>query len=227
MNRKLLPALVAAALATLCASAASAQTVGELLGSAQLQFESEDGEPLVISKYDTDVDDGTYVPLCTTPCSFQLPAGSYDLMAGDHQTFSVVADGGIQRWLVDDKSVGGVVAGAVLTGLGPGLPLVVLLFRGLIYVISILPCAYNESNDACDFFNDDMNLALIVTGAVGGAMLVTGISLLSTSFGTAELISSTSGTVGLGSGLRLAPGLFAYENPSGGHNLGLGLSLRF
>jgi hypothetical protein len=148
-------------------------------------------------------------------------------MAGDHYTFAVNASGGVQQWVVEDKSIGGIIGGAVLTGVGPALPLVTLLFRGLFYLITVWGCDGTGDDSQCEFFNDDMNLALIITGAIGGGMLVAGIATLTTSFGGAELTSSTAGTLALGSDLRLAPGLFAYENPSGGPNLGLSLQLRF
>ncbi|MBI5489141.1 MAG: hypothetical protein HY905_17530 [Deltaproteobacteria bacterium] len=227
MDRRLLGTLVAATLTMLAASVASAQPTGPLFGPTEIRFRAEGGEPLAISLYDATVDDGTYVPLCTTPCAIQLPYGNHELMAGGHQTFTVAAAGGVQEWLVEDKSIGGIVAGAVLTGVGPGLPLLAMLFRGFAYLFTIWGCGSADTDAQCEFFNDDMDVAMIVTGAVGGAMLIAGIATLTTSFGTAEQVPASAGTLALGPRLRLAPGLFAYENPEGSHNLGLNLALRF
>jgi len=227
MVRRLLGSLVAAALTMLAASAASAQPTGPLFGPTEVRFRSEAGEPLTISLYDATADDGTYVPLCSTPCAIQLPYGNHELMAGDHMTFTVSAAGGVQEWLVEDKSIGGIIAGAVLTGVGPALPLLTMLFRGFAYLFTIWTCGSADTDPQCEFFNDDMDVAMIVTGAVGGALLIAGIATLTTSFGTADQVATSAGTVALGPRLRLAPGLFAYENPAGSYNLGLNLALRF
>lgn len=58
-------------------------------------------------------------------------------------------------------------------------------------------------------------------------MLVAGLTTLLSSYGYAERFDPSAGTVALGRHLRLAPGFFACENVSGGHNMGLSLALRF
>jgi hypothetical protein len=211
----------------LCPGAAAAQGTTLVGGSGptEVQFVAGGEEQLVISRYDPGVDDGTWTPVCMTPCSTIVGPGVYEFMAGDHRTFTVVADGGVQRWVVEDNWLGGIIAGAVLTGLGPLLPPVFMAFRGILLLFTFFGCVGNS--DWCVFFNDGMVTALIVAGGIGGAMLVAGVPLWVSSYGRADRVAVTPGEVALVPRLSFSPGLFAYENRSGGHNLGLNLTLRF
>jgi hypothetical protein len=235
MRRRLVLAIVPLAFGLLPAGAASATELGDALNTTELTFRSGNDEELIISRLNEDPDNWEYEPVCRTPCAVRVPAGIYEFMAGNHRTFTVVAEGGTQEWVVEDNNMAGIVAGAVLTGLGPGLPAVTIVVRAIVMLFVIWGCgpdperdpAEYHTPDRCLFFNEDMITSLIVAGSIGGAMLTAGLGTWLSSYGYAERTAASAGTIALGRNVRLLPGLFAYENASGGHDMGLSLALRF
>ena len=197
------PAAVLLAFVALPAAARAQLPVLDESGSTTVEFRSDTGEPQNISLYTEGEDESwDHQPMCETPCALRLPSGTHELMAGAHRTFTIVADGGTQAWRVEDNNLQGIIAGAVLTRLGPLLPPLFLVGR---FFHLLFGGWWACQGDGCEFFSDEMNTALIVAGSLGGAMLLVGLPVWLSSYGSAERFDpATAATLGLPA--RPAPG---------------------
>jgi hypothetical protein len=187
--------------------------------TTELHFTSNDDEQIIISVYDNSPDVYDYEAQCKTPCVLLVPNGSYDFMAGDHRTFEVQAIGGTQYWQVEDNSLGGIVAGAVMTGIGG----ILALAGGVAIAV-----AKDLSDDTWSWSHHDPDLTAewTVTG-VGIGSAVLGLAIWLFSYGESELVQSAGGYLAAGDGMGILPILLAHRDATGESRWGLGLSLRF
>jgi hypothetical protein len=186
--------------------------------TTELRFTSNDDEEYVISIYREDpVWD--YEAQCRTPCSLHVPNGTHEFMAGAHRTFTVYALGGVQVWRVEDNNQAGIVLGSILTGVGG-----ISGFFGALFVNS-----WDDSYDSWGGSGDESHYnepAAIATG-IGFGSAVLGLTIWLLSYGMAEAVLPSDGTIPLGAGLGVLPTLSAGRGETGEDRFALGLALRF
>jgi hypothetical protein len=192
---------------------------GGLTGeTTEVVIRSVEGEPsLPISVEHTgpapDPDEDGYDRLCMTPCMLQLPPGEYELLAGDHRTFEIIANGGTQEWEVEDDSLAGIIAGATLTFVGP----LAIALPGM----GLLTIDWGD-------YEHSRALGYSFIG-VGAALGVLGMLLWVESTGASDLVSSSdddSPVLGLNLGdTVLVPSIAVAPDDQGNLAFGLGFAL--
>jgi hypothetical protein len=161
-----------------------------------------------------------------------VPNGMHEFMAGDHRTFQVYALGGVQRWRVEDNNQAGIVAGAIMTGLGGLVPLLAWSIAGFEDPMAGVSDSYDGYEyDSYGFglgssAEDDANALYAVTG-IGAGTFALGLLIWILSYGSAEQEAVGDGYLPVGQGIGVQPSVFTAEDGLGGRLWGLGLGLRY
>ena len=163
-----------------------------------------------------------YQEVCSTPCSYRVPNGAYQFLVGQRRSFEVTADGGVQLWRLADNSLGRIIAGAAMLGVGAGafLPLGLGIVGG--------------TDGFTDGLSGDFYVAMLqVFGwcaiVLGAAVGVAGAIVWSTAYGYDEMVLlDPSSTPTLAPSVALPPvlpSLLAGRSPDGHDFFGLALTL--
>jgi len=197
-------------------------------GETTLLFYSGDegGEALPISIQGVLSDGSTdYQEVCTTPCAYRVPNGAFRFMAGSRREFVVAAAGGVQQWQVEDNSLGGIIAGAALTGLGAG-----LLVPGGLAIVGLLGGGLEDpslSNNVLVALGQIVGWTFI---GIGAAMTVPGVIVWASAYGYADMTPRpdlAAGAPPMARGPLLVPGLMTGQAIDGSRVWGLNLTLVF
>lgn len=192
-------------------------------GTTELHFTSNDDDQYVISVYDESPEVSDYQAKCMTPCVLLVANGTYNFMVGRHRTFDVIALGGVQYWRVEDNNLGGIITGAILTGLGG-----VVAFGG---VLALGLESDQPSYDSYDGYYTSSNAhertAAWTTLGLGLGAVAVGLTVWLLSYGVSRQEQAPAGYIPVADGLGVLPTLFAGQGAAGDRELGLGLALRF